>query len=279
MAVAAMLAAVGWAGLTGCSRASANEAARPGSAAASVPRDQAARALLEECLAAHGGLERYRAFGTMRYETVGFPLNPVVATRAKGTVELATRYNRIDGEGFSAGFDGKAGWKVLRPDVLAMPIRGYVLGNYYFLAFPFVFADESAVLSDGGTKRYRGKEYRVLNVGFGRGTGHHSEPDEFAIYIDPQTKRVAMANYSVKEFGLARVTWEYREWQTADGIVTPARVALLPGFEEEPTAEAKEATVENVAFETARPDAAIYAPPEGAVVEAPGSAAAERMTR
>ena len=44
---------------------------------------------------------------------------------------------------------------------------------------------------------------RVVHVGYDRGVGHSSK-DDYALYIDPDTDRLALINHSVTETGIER---------------------------------------------------------------------------
>lgn len=56
---------------------------------------------------AHGGLDKWASKGTMIYTLDGFPLSPQVAKPNKSTVDLKSRYNLIEGEGFTVGYNGQ----------------------------------------------------------------------------------------------------------------------------------------------------------------------------
>ena len=231
-----------------------------------APEQTTARQLLNEVIAAHGGLAAYRQFGGMKYEMVGFPLTPAVAKPSTSTVDLVSRNNRIDGTGYTIGFDGKQAWSTPGPEAVGLPARFYSLGSFYFIGMPFVFADGGVKLTDLGTQTYKGKTYRVLNAAYDDGTGYTAK-DDYNLFIDPATKRLALINHSVTETGIERVTWEFPEWQTVNGLLVPAKLVFYPGFDANPKGDGATTVVQKVSFSTARPDAAIYAPPAGAVIE------------
>lgn len=228
--------------------------------------DTSARKLLNEVIAAHGGIERYRKFGGMKYKTVGFPLTPFVAKPNTSTVDLVSRNNRIDGVDFSVGFDGKTAWSKPGIESVGLPARFFSLGSFYFIGMPFVFADGGVVLTDKGTQTYRGKEYRVIGASYGTGTGF-SEQDDYDLFVDPVTKRLGLINHSVTEIGVERVTWEFPEWQTVEGLLVPQKMVYFGGFSPNPKEEGKVTIVSEVKFSSNRPAASTYAAPEGAKVE------------
>lgn len=266
MMLSAVVVSVGTVGVVG------GLVVRPvlGGVAATQPtvrvEEASARQLMSEVITAHGGLSKYREQGTMKYELVGFPLTPAVAKPSTSTVDLVSRNNRIESAGYTIGFDGKQGWSAPGPEAVGLPARFYSLGSYYFIGMPFVFADGGVVLTDKGTASYKGKSYRVITAAYDNGTGY-SAKDDYDLYIDPATKRLALINHSVTETGIERVTWEFPEWQTVDGLLVPARLVFYPGFDANPKGDGAATVVRNVSFSKARPDASVYTPVAGAVIE------------
>ena len=81
-----------------------------------------------------------------------------------------------------------------------------------------------------GQKRVNGKTYKVVNVSYNDGTGYSSD-DEFVVYIDSDTHKLAFVNNSVSEIeAVERVTWVYDEWQEVDGLLVPAKISFYPGW-------------------------------------------------
>ncbi|MHC4947533.1 MAG: hypothetical protein ACYTG1_04640 [Planctomycetota bacterium] len=239
--------------------------ALPGATGAAPP--DAADDPLAATLAAHGGLERWREQRTFTYLLDGFPLTPQVARPHRSTVDLRNRLNRIEAEGFTVGWDGRQAWSHPGPDAVGLPPRFFALGSFYFIGMPFVFADEGVILEAGETATFDGRSYRTVRVGYDRGTGH-SSGDEYVLFIDHETDRLALINHSVTETGVERVTWVFDEWQEVDGLLVPARITFHPGWNPDDPGDGATTVVRDVAFDRAAPDPALYAPPADAVIDA-----------
>jgi len=223
---------------------------------------------LAPTLEAHGGLERFRSRRQFAYTMDGFPLSPQMAKRNRSTVDLHRRFNRIDGDGFVVGFDGAAAWSTPGPDAAGLPSRFVTLGSFYFIGMPFVFADEGVTVTAAGTQTFRGKPYRVLHVSYDRGTGYTSK-DDYNVFVDPRTDRVALINHSVTENpDIDRVTWVFDRWQRVDGLLVPSQMTFFAGWNPEDPGDGATFTVEDVVFSKIAPDAGLYTRPADAVTTA-----------
>ncbi len=223
---------------------------------------------LTQTLEAHGGIDKWQRQRTFTYTLDGFPLSPQVARPNTATVDLHNRRNRIAGEGFTVGFDGQQAWSSPGPDAVGLPPRFFSLGSFYFIGMPFVFADPGVVVQDKGTGEFRGKTYRVLQVGFNTGVGYSSE-DDYHLFIDPDTHRLALIHHTVTELpDVDRVTWVFDQWQQVQGLYVPARMTFYAGWNPDDPGEGAAFTIENVTFSTEPPDPAIYSPPPDAVIDA-----------
>ncbi len=210
---------------------------------------------------AHGGLDRWQAQRSFSYVLEGFPLSPQVAKRNRSTVDLRNRYNRIEGDGFVVGWDGDQAWADPGPDAVGLQPRFFALGSFYFIGMPFVFGDDGVVLQEKGYGTFDGKTYRVVDVRYAGETGHSSE-DQYTLFIDPETNRLALINHSVTEIGVERVTWVFDEWQQVNGFIVPARMTFYQGWNPENPGDGATFTITDVTFDTTAPDGAIYAQPD-----------------
>ncbi len=216
---------------------------------------------------AHGGLERFQSFGTMAYTMKGFPHSAPMAKPNRSTVDLKTRRNLIEGEGFKVAWDGARAWSVPGPDAVGLPPRFVTLASFYFIGMPFVFGDDGVVLTDTGYESFRGKTYHVVNVGYERGIGH-SDEDDYAVFIDPDTSRIALIHHSVTENpDIDRVTWTFDEWQEVEGLFVPAQMTFYAGWNPDDPGDGASFTIEDVKLEAKRPKADLYKAPEDAVID------------
>lgn len=220
---------------------------------------------LEKTFEAHGSLEHWNRQGQMSYRMIGFPLTPQVAKPSQSTVDLRTRRNRIESDAFTVGFDGQRAWSTPGPDAVGLPPRFFSLGSFYFQGMPFVFGDAGVILEDMGTSTFNGRPYRQVQVRFAEGIGHSNE-DDYNLFIDPKTNRLALINHSVTEIGIDRVTWTFDEWQWVDGLLVPARVTYYGGWNPDDPGDGSTYVIEDVAFDLNPPAADFYAPPANAVI-------------
>ena len=216
---------------------------------------------LDPTFEAHGGLKQWREQRQMNYTLNGFPLSPQVSRPNRSTVDLNSRFNRIEGEGFVVAFDGTQAWCTPEPEAVGLPPRFFCLGSFYFIGMPFVFGDDGVVLQKKGYGTFDGKTYRVVDVRYAGETGHSSE-DQYTLFIDPETNRLALINHSVTEIGIERVTWVFDEWQQVNGFIVPARMTFHQGWNPENPGDGATFTITDVTFDAIAPDRAIYAQPD-----------------
>jgi hypothetical protein len=222
---------------------------------------------LERTYNAHGGLQRWNAMSQMTYAMEGFPLTPQAGERSISTVDLSTRNNRIESEGYIVGYNGVQAWAVPDVESVGLTPRFYTLGSFYFIGMPFVFADEGAIISDDGTGEFKGKPYRVVNVGYKKGTGHTSK-DDYVLFIDPDTDMLALINHSVSEVeAVKRVTWTFDEWQEVDGLMVPVKLTFYPGWNPLNPGAGAGIYITGIKFSNSSPNTSIYNPPPGAQVD------------
>lgn len=221
---------------------------------------------LDPTFEAHGGLKQWREQRQMNYTLNGFPLSPQVSRPNRSTVDLNSRFNRIEGEGFVVAFDGTQAWCTPGPEAVGLPPRFFCLGSFYFIGMPFVFADPGVIVTDAGQGTFRDKTYRVVQIGYESGVGH-SDEDDFTLFVDPDTDRLAIINHSVTETGIERVTWVFDEWQQVDGLLIPAKMTFHAGWNPDDPGEGASFTIEEAAFSNEPPNPSIYEPPADAVIE------------
>ena len=153
---------------------------------------------LAKTLAAHGGISRWQQQRTFSYRLNGFPLSPQAAKPNTSTVDLLHRRNRIVGEGFTVGFDGKEAWATPTAKAAGLPARFFSLGSFYFIGMPFVFADAGVHVEELPRASFRGKEYRVLRATYARGVGYTPD-DDYVLYVDQETGMLKLIHHAVME--------------------------------------------------------------------------------
>lgn len=232
-----------------------------------VAADDADRlAPLQATLDAHGGLDAWQAQGTMTYKMTGFPLSAQMSQPNVSTIDLHSRANRIDGQGFSAVWNGQEAWSTGEANSAGLPTRFVTLGSFYFLGMPFVFADPGAVITPRDDVEFRGETYRAVGVGYHAGVGQTAE-DDYVVLIDKDTDRLYAIHHSVTETGIERVTWVFDAWQEADGLLAPQTLTFYAGWNPENPGDGAVTQVSELDFRADRPDAAIYDRPEDATLD------------
>jgi len=203
---------------------------------------------------AHGGLKKWQNQQSMIYTLNGFPLSEQVALPNTATVDLHKRHHYIKGQNFQAGYDGKKAWALPDDQALGLPPRFYTLGSFYFIAMPFVFADPGVIVEEQGTATFRDRSYNVYQVQFIKDTGQTSE-DDYVLFVDPETHRLALIHHSVTENpDIDRVTWIFDQWKKSSGLLMPARMTFLPGWNPQNKDAGNSFVVENRSFSRKAPD-------------------------
>lgn len=182
--------------------------------------------LVDEAIAAHGGLERWREIesleATVRTGGLALPLKgqPNALRRFRATVDPRRPHVHFDGLGT---FDGAEP----RPPGMARRLRwttadvvhfaGYALWGY--LAVPFVFADEDVSVRELPRRR--------LRVEFPERIPAHSRRQTFHFDADAVLRRL---DYTAEVFAgpLARATHRCFDHRWIDGLLIPTRRRVTP---------------------------------------------------
>lgn len=224
---------------------------------------------LASTFAAHGGLEAWRAQGTFRYTMKGFPLSGPMSQPNVSTVDLQTRRNRIDGQGFSVGWDGEQAWGSPALDSAGLPPRFVSLGSFYFIGMPFVFGDPGAAVERLDDERWEGRRHEAYRITYPTGVGKTPD-DDYVVFVDPGSRRLVLIHHNVTEKGaeVERVTWIFESWQRVAGLLVPERMTFHPGWNPgaRPAEGGASFTIEDVAFAVPSPDPSLYAAPRSAAI-------------
>ena len=231
-------------------------------------------AQLDNCLGAHGGLAKWKSYGTVEFD--------LTSASAKGTKKdhqlfnLRSREGLITSKNYTLGARKGEVW--IKPNLSALggtPPRFYMWTPFYFFGMPFVFADPGAMTEQLGKKTFEGQEYDAVKVTFKKGTG--DTPDDFYVtYVDPSTGRLKLVSYVVtyptmrKGKPIDQLETHaivFKEWQEANGLrvpkVAPYYVWKNENIEGEPLATLE---FSNVRFSEKMPDNGKFAKPSDAVL-------------
>ena len=225
-------------------------------------------AVLQQALAAHGGLAAWQQFAAMEFQlktTLGTPRDE------KHLIDLRNRQVRIEAANYQVGMDGQRVW--VTPSKAAfgeMPARFYHNLFFYFFAIPFVLADDGTVYEDLGTRTVAGKAYRALKVSYESGRGD-SSGDEYIAHFNPTTNHLELLLYTVTYFEPGKAaTYNallYSDWQEVNGLLLPQKMEGHKFADDKIGALRYTAEFSNVRLSPTQPDASRFAMPQGAVVD------------
>ena len=233
-----------------------------------------ARAQLDPAIAAHGGLAKWKRYGSTEFD--------LKWSSAKGVkqdhqlFDLRSREGLITGANYSLGASKGEVW--IKPDAKALggtPPRFYMWTPFYFFGMPFVFADPGAMQEPLGKKTFQGHEYDATKVTFKKGTGDTSD-DFYVAYVDPASGQLKLVSYVVTYpmmrkgrpiDQLEQHAIVFQEWQEAEGLTVP-KIAPFYIWKNENTEGEPLATLEfsNAHFKENTPEESKFAKPDGAVI-------------
>ncbi|MEP1093750.1 MAG: hypothetical protein ABJG78_01495 [Cyclobacteriaceae bacterium] len=179
---------------------------------------------------AHGGLNKWFANGPVSFH---FDYQPLDGSTRRDSYQIVDQWsvrtvhevaaNRV----MKYGWDGKNAWSF--PDTANVGVNPRFWSNtpFYFIALPFVLADEGVNLEELDPKEYKGVTYDLVKATYKDGTG--DAPDDFyVIYIHPETKQMGGLRYIVSYPGFfpnggngPEKFMEILGVQTSDGVTIP----------------------------------------------------------
>lgn len=184
-----------------------------------------AGALVQAAIDKHGGLEKWFSNGPVTFR---FRYAPVDGKKVRDSVQTIDTWRSIAVHNAPGkpdnkfGWDGKKAWKTY--DDEAINPRFWSLTPYYFVAVPFVFADEGVNLAKHGEITFEDRTYDLIKATFSEGTGDAPD-DYYIVYIDRENKTVGGVRYVVSYPGFfpdgghsPEKFMKYDGAQTVDGI-------------------------------------------------------------
>ena len=224
-----------------------------------------------EVLDAHGSLDTWNG-----NEAVTFRLRDFPTMQGGGMVSDLHRINLTDGDQAIRGDDyvvvsrGDTTYGSPGTNATGLPPRLYQSMSATLFGMPFVLAKPGITVVAHGQADFAGEQLLEFEA---------SIPEDMAaggstyrLFVDPQSNQLQYATWMVtyptlREQNLQRMV-HFQEWQTVDGLVIPATVAMYsaPG-EITPDAPGSTFYIEEVEF-TAEPFAAeTFDRPEDAVID------------
>ena len=226
---------------------------------------------LEESTRAHGGIEKFRGYGTLEYDFIWS--TKMGEFKDHQLIDLKTRRVLITSDKYTVGFDGREAW--IAPDAgdMPLPARFYSSTPFYFFGLPFLFLDPGANSESLGTQGLGGKAYDVLKITYDKGVGDTPD-DNYMAYIDKETNRLKLVSYivtytpfmkgkNIEE--LERHAAAYDEWQDSGGLLVPEKITFYDWKDGNIDGEPRGVmTFQNVTFTKESPDPSVFAKPDGA---------------
>jgi len=213
---------------------------------------------------AHGGIDVWNTFNSMYYEIEKETINE------KHTVALKSRKSIINAEHHMLGFDGKDVWlKELDTVKYKSNPRFYYNLMFYFYAMPFILADDGINYGEAESLSMDGKTYPGILISYEAGIGE-SPDDEYVLYYDPDTHKMAWLGYTVTYFSKEKSKEfhfiKYSDWQTVKGIQLPKTLQWYNYENNLPTTKRNDMQFVNVKLSKNTPDDQIFGVVEGAII-------------
>ncbi len=143
----------------------------------------------QKMLTAHGGIETWRAKGSMEFDVEGEPTEHHL-------IDLRSRKDLITCDSFQIGFDGDQVWVAPKREAFkGKSARFYHNLIFYFAAMPFVLADDGVNYAPTDTISLNGKVYKVIQCSFQSGMGD-SDQDSYKLCFDPETHQMEYLMYT-----------------------------------------------------------------------------------
>jgi hypothetical protein len=204
------------------------------------------RALMEAAAEAHGGLQLWEEKQTTEllfrdvWLGVSRLLNPWphsdirarIVQRPRTFDSVATFLHPED-RGLVWGIEGGQAWQAgpdgVRHETDDANIHFMLPTVQYFVEMPFRFL-EAEIIRSAGTQTLDGVDYEVVYLTW-RTEEANREFDQYLVYLDPQTGRLAKVAYTVREaMAAAQAVAHFDELREVDGIWLPHRMRVThPG--------------------------------------------------
>lgn len=220
---------------------------------------------LQKVFNAHGGIDTWNNAQTLIYEMV-----KPEATE-KHVTDLSSRKARIEGKGFSIGYDGKEVW-LAQKDTTAFKGNARFYHNlyFYFYAMPFVLGDDGITYTEAESLVYNDVSYPGYKISYGENIGDSPE-DNYFIYYNPETYQMEWLGYTVTYYKgepSTKVSYiRYADWQKVNGVLLPKTLTWhKTGEDGKVMGERKSVEFTNVSLTNKSMGNSMYERPENGVV-------------
>ncbi|GGD90981.1 hypothetical protein [Planktosalinus lacus] len=215
----------------------------------------------DKIIEAHGGKVQWNSANTFQF-TTNFPFE-----NSTYKVDLPNERIHIQNNDFTAAFDGKDLWLQDENKILDQQTfkRQFDLA-YYIASGPFAFLQKGTLFTQRLDEEVMRKNYGVIHIGFGRGSGK-SPDDEYVLYYDKETYKLAWFGYTVVNYGRYKSKrWEfvkYSSFQEVSGFEIPNSIEIFYGEKDMPSKLKRASTIENIEIsDSVLPETLFEAPTE-----------------
>ena len=209
---------------------------------------------------AHGGLDVWNDMKSLSFTMPKPDGNEIT------TVNLKNRKSRIEMPHHTIGFDGKEVW-LFKKDTIAYKGNPKFYYNlmFYFYAMPFVLADKGIHYENTTALEFDGKQYPGIKISYESGIGESSD-DEYIMYYNPGTHRMAWLGYTVTYFSKEKSKdfhyIKYNEWQHVNGLLLPKTIQWYNVVDGKITEKRNDVEFIDVMVSKEKPDSTIFVKPE-----------------
>jgi hypothetical protein len=173
---------------------------------------------LTRVMDAHGGLDQWSEMKSMTYEIKRGEQNEVQK------IDLYTRKERINAASFTTGYDGEKVWLKADTSYQGNAVFYHNL-MFYFIAMPYVLADDGIVYGDVAPLEFDGQSYPGIRISYADSIGYSPE-DEYYLHYNPETYQMEWLGYTVTYFSKEKskdVHWiRYNNWEAVNGLQLPS---------------------------------------------------------
>jgi hypothetical protein len=176
--------------------------------APAVAQNANAEALLDNVIAAHGGMQAWEGLRDMTFTLTRVALTPQGDVAGAGVSlyfmkrDGKARVESVTGKGLLVqGFDGQRPWVTLagKPETgqeARKRAHFQAVNWWYWMGIPFKLKDPGVILRAKGAATFRGKSVQALEVTFQPGVG--ATNDRYTYYIDPESHHILFVEFQLQ---------------------------------------------------------------------------------
>jgi len=233
---------------------------------------------LEEALKAHGGVDTWRQYRKITFHLREWPLGKQAPLNDRHVADLKNRHQYVEGESYSAGYNGTVAWATPSIDSVGLPPIFYTMGSFYFQAMPFVWADPGVNARLIGTRTYERKRYDAVRITYDEGVGV-SDEDDYVAFFHPETHELRLIHFVPTYVGfrgntpieeVTRRALVFEQHQRVGGLLLPARATFYVWKNGTTQGEGATYRIEDVSLSKEPTEAELFDPPENAEIDQSG---------